>query len=1375
MSADPVKHFDQRWRLARAGVVNVWQYLDTEFALSGGRLILRGANGSGKSRALEMLLPFLLDADRRRMDATGSQKVSLDELMRTGARGQTNRVGYLWLELARPEEFLTLGAYIKYSASTHRSDVHFFLTGKRVGEELVLLDVNRDALSRDRLREIVGADNLTDAAQHRENVRARVFGLHGEADRDRFTGLIQLLHTLRSPDVGNRIDEGKLPQILSDALPPLDEQTLESAGERLDGLTATRLAQQDLARTLDHVRRFHAVYSGYAAGVFIEGAASLRQAAEDVDATQDTRDELAQQLDELREKESTAAAQVVDLTATVSELDSALTGLRARPLFAKVADLEQRQKTVASLRGAAEQASRRARRARDDEHAAAFVFTAQADELRAAVEDAATALSRACGALAAVELPYGRLPASIGVDTRDEPRSTDTVMDSLDQAPTSITRPSVSIPTVFPEDLDEVGSSARDCGRAAGDRRDRAGRREQEARRLDRDYGDVRRLEDAAESKEHEAQAAQTAALEAATARDDLAVTVNRNWRTWIESPVTARLMPDVDRSHPTVALLLSDTEILCGDAEYDSLLDALADLATDLAQPTRDALTTRAAGLRHDIDGHEQAAHTLRERQYRLEAEEDPEPPTPPWQRTEHRMPLWRAIDFRDEVDPTVRAGIEGALLASGLLTAALTEHGELLAEDGEILLRPAHSAPASPLSRVLCPDPAVPGAADRVERVLAGVGWEDDRATTSISGDGRWRNGTLCGRHFPDTARHIGATARAAARHDELARIGRQLTEIAEMIGDLQAREQALRTHRSELDTHLGTAPRSRELVAAREAARTRAAQAAQLLEVARSVREQAARQRAQWSAQEHEHRELCEGMALPADADSLAALGNACETATRACAELDRTCHAVQRPRTATATAFDRLTDARARRSEDEDIAEQCRRQWSEQATELTALREALDLPLQQLEAEIEASERERERVQQQLRGRARERDDAAKSAAAAVATLEATETRLLAHRDSLRRAAELCNARLHLPGLRPAAVAEEIAPVHTVNDSAECRQVADSITACLRGRKPTGVTPLLNALTRFGADTSGHLEVSQSVEHDTHLVHIEGAEHHHSLPDVLKYLEDKVERGRQALTEREREVFTEFVLGSITDELRRRVRQAGSLVDAMNASLCGTRTSHGIGVRISWELDSTDQELRRLMHLVGIADQVRSEQDNDELVALVRERVDRLRASDSATVYATHLRQALDYRAWHTIEVTILGPGPNQTRRISRRAKISQGETRFVSYVTLFAAADGYLSGLPDADHALRLVLLDDAFAKVDERAIGELMGLLVRLDIDFVMTGHALWGTVGEVPALDIYEIRRIGDSCVVPTHIHWDGHKRTELYSVGRG
>ena len=55
--------------------------------------MLRGTNGAGKSRALELLLPFLLDADRRKMDATGSGKVSLVELMKDGAGDRTTRAG----------------------------------------------------------------------------------------------------------------------------------------------------------------------------------------------------------------------------------------------------------------------------------------------------------------------------------------------------------------------------------------------------------------------------------------------------------------------------------------------------------------------------------------------------------------------------------------------------------------------------------------------------------------------------------------------------------------------------------------------------------------------------------------------------------------------------------------------------------------------------------------------------------------------------------------------------------------------------------------------------------------------------------------------------------------------------------------------------------------------------------------------------------------------------------------------------------------------------------------------------------------------------------------------------------------------------------
>jgi uncharacterized protein YPO0396 len=182
--------------------------------------------------------------------------------------------------------------------------------------------------------------------------------------------------------------------------------------------------------------------------------------------------------------------------------------------------------------------------------------------------------------------------------------------------------------------------------------------------------------------------------------------------------------------------------------------------------------------------------------------------------------------------------------------------------------------------------------------------------------------------------------------------------------------------------------------------------------------------------------------------------------------------------------------------------------------------------------------------------------------------------------------------------------------------------------------------------------------------------------------------------------------------------------------------------------------------------RILELVATSDAVRSEAQNAELTELLRTRVEVFHSADPSSGYAANLAAALDYRQWHEVNVTILGPEEGQQRRLSRRAKLSQGETRFVSYVTLFAAADGYLTSLGDDGRALRLILLDDAFAKVDEATVAELMGLMVTLDLDFVMTGHALWGCFPQVPRLDVYEVRRSNGSSAVTTHVHWDGHNR---------
>src|SRR6266550_2638329 len=91
----------ERFRPTRAGVINVWDYVDEEWIFAGGRLALRGHNGSGKSKALEVLFPFVLDgvADSRRLDPfSGENRTMKSNLL---FRGQDSEYGYVWMEFAR--------------------------------------------------------------------------------------------------------------------------------------------------------------------------------------------------------------------------------------------------------------------------------------------------------------------------------------------------------------------------------------------------------------------------------------------------------------------------------------------------------------------------------------------------------------------------------------------------------------------------------------------------------------------------------------------------------------------------------------------------------------------------------------------------------------------------------------------------------------------------------------------------------------------------------------------------------------------------------------------------------------------------------------------------------------------------------------------------------------------------------------------------------------------------------------------------------------------------------------------------------------------------------------------------------------------------
>ena len=90
-----------RWQPLRLGLVDLFYY-DTGVRFRDGRLLLRGNNGTGKSKVLALTLPFLLDGDLspHRVEPDGDAKRGWSGTC-CSAASHDERLGYAWLEFGR--------------------------------------------------------------------------------------------------------------------------------------------------------------------------------------------------------------------------------------------------------------------------------------------------------------------------------------------------------------------------------------------------------------------------------------------------------------------------------------------------------------------------------------------------------------------------------------------------------------------------------------------------------------------------------------------------------------------------------------------------------------------------------------------------------------------------------------------------------------------------------------------------------------------------------------------------------------------------------------------------------------------------------------------------------------------------------------------------------------------------------------------------------------------------------------------------------------------------------------------------------------------------------------------------------------------------
>ena len=1374
-----------RWQPLRLGLVELYHYDSEEFWFRDGHLLLRGNNGTGKSKVLSLTLPFLLDArllpSRIEPDGDAGKRMAWNLLMGSYDR----RVGYAWIEFGRLADdgtphYLTLGAGLSASAARAQVDSWFFVLddapqgrAQRLNQDWWLTSPQRQVLGKERLREtLTGLGQVFDTGQaYRRAVDERLFKLGPR----RYDALMDTLIQLRAPQLSKKPDESALSNALTEALPPLAAELLHDVAEALGQLEEDRRQLETYQAMATAVGRFDLRYRAYAGTQSRRQARSVRQAQTEFDSASRARqDSLArQQAATLQETEAQAGLTAAELA--LLHQRTRVDTLLADPAMQDANRLEGADREAAAraaaLQGAgatlAETGRRLARSQQESRDAEQRL--AQATQQLADARQTLAAAAVAAGLTAALaSQPLVALPADALVALAAGP---------FEAAP-------------------------------AGLRALLAGRREQVAllrQRHNELAQAIAQQQQRRQSRDDALDATEAAAARRTLADEAVLQQGQALQDAWQNHAAGLRQLPLA--AAPAQAAL-TELATWVATLQGDNPAQALLQQAQQQASLRQAARQVALAAQQQTLADEEQAL--LAERSALL-AGVDAMPPAPYTRAADARdpgrpgAPLWQLLEFRDTVDAPQRAGLEAALEAAGLLDAWVWPSGQVQAADGQTLLHDrylsARPPQATALSRWLQPAEtphnathnathAVPAAS--VERLLAGVACsaqDPGDADSWVSPSGQFRLGALAGAWHKPAAVYIGFAARAAARAQRLAAIAQRLLAWADEQAALQAALATLQQDQRQAEhewrsapgdaalrqAHLQASHSARELLTLRgllDRADGALALAAQATAAARAV-----------LAQDATDLRLPEALAALAPVD--AALGQFDETQ-------HRLLHAARELRGA-APALQRQRGREAELQADQQQAEQqvatCRAEAEQASARLQVLQQTVGAQVGELQRQLSQARQAVTADERRLRAAGEAARAAGEARAVAGAQAGAAEAEL--QRRSQARA--LAVARLQqfaATGLLAAALPQlelpdasepwTIDPALTLARRAEqlLSAVADDDEAWARVQRR--VTEELTELQRsLGA--LGHQAPAETSDWGlvVHIIYQNQPER----PDRLAArLADEINQRSELLTAIERGVLENHLQAEIAAEVQRLLQAAERQVEAINRELHKRPTSTGVRFRLLWqplaEADGAPVGLetarKRLLHTSA---DLWSAEDRRVVGAMLQQRIEAERASadqglgkDGGGGLLDQLARALDYRHWHRFRVERWQDG--QWRKLSGPA--SSGERALGLTVPLFAAVASFYSQSGNAS-APRLMLLDEAFAGIDDAARAHCMGLIREFDLDFVITSEREWACYAELPGVSICQLqRREGVDAVFVSRWAWDGRAKLRMADPDR-
>ena len=1358
----------KRWQMNRMGILNFWLYDEEIFEMEQGRLLFRGANGSGKSVTMQSFIPLVLDGDKRpeRLDSFGSRDRRMEYyLLGDSETGHMDRTGYLWIEFYHEGKQLykTIGIALRARRGAAQMIFWGFLLedGRRINQDIYLYDYpnwletkKKVPLTRKALTEVIGAGGtvVQEQAAYRDLVRKNIFGF--KDNNDSYRDLLKLLLEIRSPKLSKEFRPSSIYSILTNSLPALTEEELGDLSDVLEDMDQISERLEELRIQIKEMESLSGQYDNYNRVLLYEASRELKELNRKCNEKTKELRECQQELDAANDCEIALNNKITNTELEIMKAESELDYLMQSEGLEKPKELERLQTEYEKL---SQQYVTIRKRLLDNQNRIQG-WQNEITEKRALSES----LFKNQDCLLMDLENYARIMEFYEHDIyhRQWRQGAGDYVRCADN---------------WKQDLQAHGEKLSQAIKVAEKEREACSEMTRERERWEEFYKKRSLAEEEYALAEEQFNSSK--------------MQLKENIVGWRQNLV------QLEVDNETVGCILEALSALDKDNRN---YEAVKSIVYKLYYNQNQQLTNLVLVL-------EQQFRELDEKRELLQAELDswknkkePEPARSQ-QRSKCRearaeqmgAPFYAVCEFSESLSELERAQLETTLEQAGILDAWILPGGKLGyfsdEDEEEVWIEPSELLDGSTLLDVLEPCPSLESglAKEDITRVLSSFSWnekdnftQDSLVSTTANWIGKegFRLGVLAGQNHAKTqAEYIGIENRKRTKERIIGQLSQQICELQDQQGDIKEEIRGEREKQCILTIEKDSFPNDKEIQICLDYLTGKAHLFQAAITQEREAENVYHKKEIIWKERKVE---LAEITAVWTRLKTLSVLQEAMGCVGEYKILLSQL-------KTEYVHYQGLQSDCESYQVNIDEVSEQINEDKQElsavQTTKLlkdSQIRQLKELiaaiGLEEIYLKINNCNQRKKELGSDLSALRVELQDNGKIQGSLGAELAIKQERLAEVTKSFEEAVSKWRSEIDL-GLVPIENIDtyDLTELRNTVRLAE-RLVAEHKAVCGNLMKEKVISDLIVEFSSANVNLREYVLERESLETGRTIILSNRDRMNPMTPgQLLKELLEKEAEQKLLLTEQDQKLYSEIIIGSIGKSIRLRIHQANDWIDKMDRLMKQRQTSSGLKLSLKWiplsQRSESELDTETLVQLLLSDTERLDDSEINKMIEHFRKRI--LLAKESAKEEQGSLRryinEMLDYRTWFTFRLDFRKGEQSNYRELtnSRFNVLSGGEKAMAMYIPLFAAAHSRYSKA-DSD-APKILALDEAFAGVDDSNMRDMFELLTDMDFDYIMTSQVLWGCYDTVPGLAIYEIHRPKDVDVITLlHYRWNGKQK---------